>query len=813
MDMGGFDQPGFSGDLNQQATQARTATMPGPVAHAANHGGIFGAIASSLLQAPKYFVNADIVNPAKELMAQATGNKVAEQNATRQSNENLGLGAKGTNFGGGLKTLAGNTAQLAGTVLAPEAKGAGIIPKAAAAMKGGAIIGGGSALANNQNVLKGAAEGAATGAVAAPVASLLSKLGGKIVTSGANGAEDASGASPTIGQKLSSALINKGQSEEAKIGSYAPGQKVNGQQLSVAGSQKIGQTLQKEGINGIGTAEQAGQVEQKLNSLNQARSSLIDSNNSPLTPQDIQTIKNAVQQKLSQTAGGTATNVQNHAETFLNELSNSKDVAALGKYKTSLDNNAINWARNPASVEPGQQLAAKTTRGVLKNFIEQKVPGIAEVNARATDLQGAHGALLNASNRTANLTSGGEGLWGRLLGGETAEKGKQLLARGTTRAGEMLAGKTGAVTEPILPPMQETAAPVEATAPPQAAGAGAPPPPPPPPTPPTGSSNAIEGEVINPGGAATQEQAQTPRTPVEAQVTTPPPSSSAPPPPPPGSPPPTTPTATPAAATPANVLGGKYQIPQPVARAATTQAGLGILGSLNGGQPQQTTPSVPQLGTSALNTGTSTANASTGTSDANSSYPEANMLYDIERDPAHASTYEALYKIINPTPTASSLTNLTTQQKNQLSGSQNAIAALQGYTQQIQQLAGSMTGPLAGTLGTTLGKYGLGGSEAANAYALEQSAADVATQIAGGLSPTGRAAQGLINQVKESLPKVTDTPQVAQDKTTQLVARLQAVMQTEATPLSTYVGNSAGGSDIGTQLSDLLASSGSTTGQ
>lgn len=798
MDLSGFDAPGFSGDLNAQARQASAPQVAvATPAGQGNHGGIFHAIASSLLAAPKYFVNADIIDPAKELMAQATGNQTAYNNAFRGAQQNLvgnnkvssNNGQNATNF---LKTLASNTGQLAGTVLAPEAKGAGLLPKVAAAAKGGAIIGGSSALGNNQNILKGAAEGAATGAVAAPVASLISKLGGRVITNGANGLENATEANPTIGQKISNALINKGQQEEAKIGSFAPGQKVNGQQLSVAASQRIGQTLKNEGINGIGTAEQASQVEQKLNSLNQARSSLIDSHNQPLTPQDLQTLRSAIEQRLQNTVGGTADTVQKHANTFINELMNSKDVAALGKYKTGLDNNAINWARNPASVEPGQQLAAKTIRGVLKDYIEQKVPGIADVNARATALQTAHGALLNASNRIANLTSGGEGLWGRLLSGDTAEKGKQVLARATTKAGEMLGGKpANTAPETVLPPMNEAATTATPTTGAVPGAGGTPPPPPPPqaqaPTPPT----ALEGEVVNPGGKAA--------------------AGNTPPPPPPV--PPTTPQAAPTApatpATPANVAAGKYQIPQPVVRAGTTTAGLGILGSLSGNQQQQT-PTTPQYGTSALNTGTAGTQAAAGQ---NSQYPEANMLYDIERDPAHASTYEALYKIINPPTPASSLSNLTTQQKNQLAGSQNAIAALQGYLQQIQGLAGSMTGPLAGTLGTTLGKYGLGGSEAANAYALQQSAADVATQIAGGLSPTGRAAQGLINQVKESLPKVTDSPAVAQDKATQLVARLQAVMQTEATPLSTYVGNSAGGGDLASQLSDLLASQGSTGGQ
>lgn len=57
-----------------------------------------------------YFVNADIVNPAKELAASLTNNKVAARNANIKANENLGLGASGTRLGHGLLKLGANTA-------------------------------------------------------------------------------------------------------------------------------------------------------------------------------------------------------------------------------------------------------------------------------------------------------------------------------------------------------------------------------------------------------------------------------------------------------------------------------------------------------------------------------------------------------------------------------------------------------------------------------------------------------------------------------------------------------------------------------
>lgn len=57
-----------------------------------------------------YFLNADIINPTKELAAEASGNKVAAKNANIKSNENLGLGDKGDRLGHGLLKLGVNSA-------------------------------------------------------------------------------------------------------------------------------------------------------------------------------------------------------------------------------------------------------------------------------------------------------------------------------------------------------------------------------------------------------------------------------------------------------------------------------------------------------------------------------------------------------------------------------------------------------------------------------------------------------------------------------------------------------------------------------
>lgn len=91
-----------------------------------------------------YFLNAAIVNPAKELAASTTHNKVASQNAVRQSRENLGLGDNGKNIKHGLlklgveSTLAGLGASSPGIAIKGAQKGvdaAKVVTKSDAGVK------------------------------------------------------------------------------------------------------------------------------------------------------------------------------------------------------------------------------------------------------------------------------------------------------------------------------------------------------------------------------------------------------------------------------------------------------------------------------------------------------------------------------------------------------------------------------------------------------------------------------------------------------------------------------------------------------
>lgn len=118
---------------NDVAAVARPARrdLIAPVTHAAGNvvhaiaaapriaAPVARSVATGVVQAPNYFVHADIINPAREVAAQLTNNRMATLHAQRASNVNLGLGPNGRNISQASERLAGNAAQLGLSLAAP----------------------------------------------------------------------------------------------------------------------------------------------------------------------------------------------------------------------------------------------------------------------------------------------------------------------------------------------------------------------------------------------------------------------------------------------------------------------------------------------------------------------------------------------------------------------------------------------------------------------------------------------------------------------------------------------------------------------
>lgn len=167
----GFDTPSLYTQASQQSV------VPPQSQGFLGHLGNFGVnMIKGALHPAGYFLNTDVVLPARAIAAQLTGNKVALNNANQAQNQQLTPGR-----------LAGNSAQLLATVAAPEMKslsaGAKLAPKLAANAGLGSVFGVGGALANDvtdpNELMKQAVIGGATGAAIGGAGHLLGRVAGR----------------------------------------------------------------------------------------------------------------------------------------------------------------------------------------------------------------------------------------------------------------------------------------------------------------------------------------------------------------------------------------------------------------------------------------------------------------------------------------------------------------------------------------------------------------------------------------------------------------------------------------------------------
>lgn len=554
-----------------------------------------------------------------------------------------------------------------------------------------------------------------------------------------------SGAKPTIGQKVANAVVNRGQEEQANLGGFAVGQKVGGARLDTDASQRIGQTLQNEGINGLTARDKVAQIDDRLKQYNTTRNALYNTHNVALGEEDKTALAQAVDDNLGKMSSGTDPNVQKAASLFTHEALNQGDLKGLAKYKTSLDKNIMNYNRNPASAEPGVQRAAEAVRQPISQLLQSKVPGLAEVDKPYSDLKAAKEASLGAAAKTANISTGSGGLVGRVLGGETAEKVKGATAKAAVKAGSVLGGKGAIDTGAKLPDLAiagDAGVPTERGLAQEGAqkiaGASAPPPPP-----------VNNPTLMNSLGKLTGQAKS-------------------------------------AASLPIRMLGTPAVSPSKTVGAVLGQLAGRALPNVaqSVSNPQKATPAPDDSSLLSQPSDTST----TDNSQSASPYPQENMLYDIERDPKNASTYEALYKLLD-TDTQ------TTSEQNQNLAATNALAGLQTYADTVAKAGGSRSGVIGGLENLGVKAHLVQGSTAAAVQDIKSQKYLLATQIVKAL--TGSSRQPSVEAIQpylDALPDVSDTPAEAKQK-----------MSSISTYLNSILSNTAKSSADNTDLSSLLA--------
>lgn len=431
MDLSGFDSPGFSGIIGSSNTAGVTsgAAMP------SRSSGILSRIISGITQAPKYFLNTDIVNPTKELAASFTGNKTALQNAENDQTQTIG-----NTPGQALERLAGNTADLATTVLAPEAK-AGLGAKVVQGAKIGAVAGGGSAAANGQNVIKGALEGAAVGGVANPVVQGLTSKVLKGVTPAST--ETADAATAATGGKIASNVNNHLQQTEAAAGGFNAGAKLPGSGpagISLAESKNLSALAEKYNLPAGSAATRLKTIQGQLDTAGTNLKSAVENNNIPIDDDSKQAIvddfKNRIAaQPNAKSLQSTADDLQDHftggtpisingqvipkgsaLEGIVKDAGGNTgnespvtDLKSLNEYKQNLDK-AINYDK--AGINPTAQQANSIFRQTINDHIGKIAPDVAEANKTFSELKQLETPTLMANNK---VQSSSGGLYSRLL--------------------------------------------------------------------------------------------------------------------------------------------------------------------------------------------------------------------------------------------------------------------------------------------------------------------------------------------------------------------------------------------------------------
>jgi hypothetical protein len=384
-------------------------------------GGVLENVAKGAAEPFSYLANSTIVNPTKELAAQVTGNKVAERNAIRESNRELGLGDKGDDIVGGLKKWGGNSAQALLSVAAPAAKSI----KAGAAL--GAATGGASAITDRNSdlgdVLTGATIGGATGGAMSGAGKILSKL--------------------TKGSKV---IGEAGQALEAEGSGFGRGQKVRGQMVTpdretelVEFARNGSKKYTPEGIGGASPRSRSTFAQKVFNKVNEDLNDELERINRPMGAGDKMTVNANAQSKIDNDAGITGTT--NTWDKLNAKVQRAKDIKELEAIRKEADDLAY------SSERAGKTSAARQAKHVRDTIDEHIAPEFPEYKDIKGDWRNARDALELTSTASKSAEKAGkssQNVVGAITSGQAGQGARNV-------SGRILSKLTGAVPEVALP--------------------------------------------------------------------------------------------------------------------------------------------------------------------------------------------------------------------------------------------------------------------------------------------------------------------------------------------------------------------------
>lgn len=353
-----------------------------------------------------------IGNPIRQTAAALTGNDQAYANATRQKNKDLGLGEKGTDFGGGLKKFISNSA---GTALLAAAPGASTIRGAAAqGAAGGAAAALGEKDSTLEDVITGGLVGGATGGALKGAGKVVSKIAGKGKTSESGG--------------FMKNLTTQGQQAQARTAGVSAGSSIKGRDIAPQDTERMLGTLKQEGIK-VGNANNTlRDITEKQKVYGKEIADHFKANNHPLKPEDTGVIASNFIDGLKTTDPS----VLKQAEILANDLKkNVKSTKDMWEFRKTLD------SRIPDTQFMTDAVASKMT--AIKAMREYVAKELGSVPAMKNyhDLAEIRPFVTAEAKR---LNNPGGGIVGRVLASGPVQKTEALLGKGAEAIGTKTPG-------------------------------------------------------------------------------------------------------------------------------------------------------------------------------------------------------------------------------------------------------------------------------------------------------------------------------------------------------------------------------------
>lgn len=553
------------------------------------------------------------------------------------------------------------------------------------------------------------------------------------------------------GTRVPGVLQNIGNDITTNALGIAQGAGSGASKIGANESQNLLGTLKTLGVSlGSPEATQAS-LESKMSTLGTALQSAYKNASSviPVSQADVQNLATGILQKVS-TMGGLTDADRNYALGQAQSLvNNGGDLNQLWNFTKDVESR-INFGRNAASGEPGTEMVNNTIKGDVRDFLNAKVPGAADLNNAYSNASTANSLLINAT------TNAKGGLTQRALSLSPVKAVETKAGQALTTAGKFTAGTgTGTITAPLSQVTRQGVRQI-----------------------PGNMATTLSDTNQTAQQDATQQNAVT-----QAQSAA---------------------TAAGSAAPFANATTPDQQVLN-----AAAQNGASSFSDFSNALSM-----TDQAGLTGPNAGSASAAGGLGgvSSDNPDSLVQSALQALANGDTKSYSTLMSAatalqtYQQKAASAASSATPSLNATQQKAVTSTQAAISLLGLYNNQIDSLTQGSSGNIAtGTIDSLIGKYIPGAPQSdKNAAALSSGARDVAIQIATAISGGLKPQIGTIQQVQDSLPSINDSPSLRQAKISALQSRLQDSLSIYGTPVSQLTGQQSS-NDPTDELASLLS--------